>query len=106
MVLPLHNIQNLFPLVLSGVNTSGVVGTDMHDDYLLTLGLVKVFAEALIVEIFCLGVIVPVVGPLKAAFVCNGSVDWPGLVRNEDFCALLWVPLLEEFEAQSDGACS
>ncbi len=106
MVLGLHDIEDFFPLLRVGVNTSWVVSANVQKNYGVVFGIFEVLSEALEVETLSFGVIVTVVLPFLANNINNTSVKGPSGVWSEDVDIFVGIPVSKERETKAQGACS
>lgn len=103
VALGLDDLLNLSPLLGSGVNTGGVVGTGVQKDGGSVGGSLQVGEQTLKVEGNVLGVVVPVGGGLEAGGGENGLVVSPRRLGEQNL--LGGVELVEELgsDSQSTG---
>jgi len=105
VVLALDNVENVVPLLVGGVNTSGVVGAHVHEEDGAVLGVLQVLLEACVVEALGLGVVVSVFLELSADEADETLVKGPGGGGHVDG-GVLGVPVVKELHAESEGASS
>lgn len=105
-LLALDDFENFLPLGVCGINSGGVVSTDVEHDDGVVLGVVKILLEAIEVEALGFLAVVAVVLPLVTNEVGNGSVDGPCGVGNQEVDILVGVPLGEEGETEAKSSCA
>jgi len=93
-------------LGIGWVNTSWVVGTDMEHNKRMVLGSIKVLLHAVEVKTLGTWVVVSVSLWLVVDKSSNGVVNWPGWLWNKNIDVLVWVPLGEESESESERSSS
>mmetsp|Transcript_42075 Transcript_42075/g.64506 ORF Transcript_42075/g.64506 Transcript_42075/m.64506 type:complete len:364 (-) Transcript_42075:16-1107(-) len=106
VTLPLAHLEDLLPVVLSGVAASGVVGTGVEEDDLLSGSLVEILEHAVDVEDSLVGVVVSVLSPVKAGSVSDTLVSRPGRGGNPDLRRLVGEEFMHEIEEKADRSSS
>jgi len=102
VALLLHDIANLAPLVLGGVNTGRVVGTGVQQDDAVVGGSLDVGNQALKVQTDSVLVIVAVLLDLEAGVLEDGAVVGPAGGRKVDLLRA-GVEALKESTTDSQG---
>ena len=101
-----HNLEDLAPLLFSGVAAGGVVGAGMKHDDLSIFSLVQILEHSVDVEVFVLAVVVAVSFNLESRSEAYSSVGGPGRVGDVDLRIFVSIPFLEEVKADTEGASS
>ena len=105
-ILGLDDVEDLVPLGLSWVDTGWVVCAGVEEDEGVVLGSLEVILHAFEIEALGGWLVVSVTFPVITAKSGKISVEWPGWVWEEEVDILVWVPVLEEGESNSEGASS
>lgn len=99
----LDGIGDLFPLLLSWVDTSWVVCASVEEEDGSLLGTLDIRNHALEIKTNGVLVVVSVLGDLEAGVSEDGTVVGPRWIWDVDLlCA--WVPLCEELTADAESA--
>ena len=101
MILALDDLKNLVPLSLSGINTSGVMGTNVEEDNLLVSSLVKILKHAIEIETFGVVIKVTVRLLLKTNAAWDCVMNRPCRRGSKNFSTLDGVELGKELKAKS-----
>jgi len=105
-VFGLDNIHNFVPLLRGGVNTGGVVSTDVEEHDRFVLHGLHVLEHALEIESLGLLVVVTVVVPLETGEFGEVAMEGPGGVRHVDINIFVGVPVAHKSETEAEGASS
>ena len=101
----LGQLGDLLPLLLRGINTSGIVGTGVEEDHGLLGGSLEILNQTLEVKSTGLGIIVSVVLDLNARVIEDGDVVSPGWVGDINSLGGL-VELGQELGSNPEGTSS
>lgn len=96
----LHDFSNFLPVILSGINTSRVVGSSVHQNHITGLGLgFKTFKVVVDLGLSVGWIVVRILIELKAGSVDDVVVVGPGWVRNPN---QWWELLVNELKSDSE----
>ena len=101
-VLLFNDLENSFPLGFGWVDSSWVVSACVEEDKGAVLSSLEVILHTFEVETLGPWLIVSVVLPFVSAKLSKVSVKWPGWVWNEEVDILVWIPVSEESESDSE----